>query len=36
MNGPFDPDLGRVVEAWPRLAGPIKAAVLALLKAAEG
>jgi anti-sigma-K factor RskA len=29
-----DPDFARVVEAWPTLSAPIKAAVLALLGAA--
>jgi hypothetical protein len=30
-----DPDLARVVEAWPELPSPIKAAVLALIITAE-
>jgi hypothetical protein len=31
---PADPDLARVVAAWPSLPEPIKAAVLALVRAA--
>jgi len=33
-NSQIDPDLARVVEAWPALAEPIKAAILALVETA--
>jgi hypothetical protein len=33
---PPDPDLARVVEAWPTLAEPIRRAVLALIGSATG
>jgi hypothetical protein len=33
---PTDPDLARVLDAWPTLPAPIKAAVLALIQTAEG
>jgi hypothetical protein len=35
-DGCTDPDLARVLEAWPTLPEPIRAAVLALVQAAGG
>jgi hypothetical protein len=34
--GGGDPDLAAVVDAWPDLPDPIKAAVLALVRTARG
>jgi len=33
---PADPDMARVVDAWPRLSKAIKAGILALVQAAGG
>ena len=35
-NGPKDPQLTAIIDAWPTLPEPIKAGVLAIIKAAEG
>ena len=34
-NGPIDPDLARVIEAWPKLPAAIRAGVLAMIDAAD-
>ncbi len=34
-GGIADPELARVVELWPNLSEPIRAAILALVKTAE-
>jgi len=34
-DAPIDPELARVLAAWPALAGPIKAAILALVGSAS-
>lgn len=34
QNAPADPDLARVVAAWPRLPEPMRRAILALIDAA--
>lgn len=36
QNDPFDPQLAAVVEAWPTLPEPIKAGVLAMIRASGG
>jgi len=33
---PLDRDLEAVIAAWPRLPDPIRAAIIAMLKATEG
>jgi hypothetical protein len=33
---PADPDLRAIVEAWPTMPEPIKAGILAMVKAAKG
>ncbi|MCK6454939.1 MAG: hypothetical protein L6Q92_00205 [Phycisphaerae bacterium] len=35
-NAPLDPELAAVVDAWPTLAGPIRAGILAMIHAAKG
>ncbi len=35
ISGPIDPDLARVLEAWPALSPPIKAAVLSVVAAGK-
>ena len=32
--GPIDPDLRRIIEAWPRLSEKVKSATLAMIDAA--
>ena len=34
-NGPIHPDLARVIELWPTLSTDCRAAILAMLRAAE-
>ncbi len=36
QSGTFDPDLAAFVDAWPTLPEPLKAGILALVRAAEG
>jgi hypothetical protein len=33
---PSDPELASIVQAWPNLPGPIRAGILAMVKAAKG
>jgi len=35
-NGPKDPDLGAIIDAWPTLPEPIKDGILAMVRAAGG
>ena len=35
-NGPKDPDLGAIIDAWPRLPDAIKTGILAIIQGAEG
>ncbi|MBN2580954.1 MAG: hypothetical protein JXB10_18365 [Pirellulales bacterium] len=35
-NRPIDPDLGAIIDAWPKLPDPIKAGILAMVRAAGG
>lgn len=34
-NGPIDPQLASVIDAWPGLSEPIKAGILAMIRAAR-
>jgi len=34
-NGPLSPDLRFIVERWDELSGPVKAGILAMVRAAE-
>ena len=36
QSGPIDPDLACLIDAWPNLPAPIRAGILAMIRATSG